>query len=76
MEPMKMLMKIILRVQDAVQVAKRFRVSPVEAMRDVVSSTKDAVRDALEQVMSAELELFLGEYASGEPRPAHVDVAG
>lgn len=63
MEPMELLMKIIVRVQDVVLMARRFKASPVEAMRDVVMSTKDAVRDALEQIMMAELELFLGEDA-------------
>jgi len=61
MEPMKTLMKMIVRVQDVVLMAKRFKASPVDAMREVVTVTKEAVRDALEQVMSAELELFLGE---------------
>lgn len=63
MEPMKMLMKIIVRVQDVVQVAKNFRASPVEAMRELVSSTKEALSGAMEQIMAAELELFLGEEA-------------
>jgi len=63
MEPMKLLMKIIVRVQDVVAVAQRFKAAPAEAMREVVSGARDAVRDALEQVMAAELELFLGEDA-------------
>ena len=63
MEPMKLLMKIIVRVQDVVAVAQRFKAAPAEAMREVVSGARDAVRDALEQVMAAELELFLGEEA-------------
>lgn len=61
MEPMKLLMKIIVRVQDVVAVAQRFKAAPAEAMRDVVSGARDAMRDALEQVMDAEIELFLGE---------------
>jgi transposase-like protein len=58
---MKMLMKIIVRVQDVFSVAKHFKEAPAEAMRAVVSGTREAVREVLEQVMSAELELFLGE---------------
>jgi len=60
------LMKVILRVQDVVSMARRFKDHPKEAMREVVDGAKDVVRDALEQIMAAELELFLGEDAQKE----------
>lgn len=61
MEPMKLLMKIIVRVQDVVEVARRFRAAPAEAMREVAASAREAIAAALDQVMEAELVLFLGE---------------
>lgn len=61
MDPMKLLMKIIVRVQDVVAVAHRFKAAPAEAMREVAASAREAVALALNQVMEAELTLFLGE---------------
>lgn len=55
------LMKLVVRVQDAVAVAQRFKESPLEAMREVVEGAREGARSALEQVMAAELALFLGE---------------
>lgn len=54
------LMKIVLRVADVVALAKRFEESPTLAMREVVAQMREGVREALEHVMKAELELFLG----------------
>src|SRR5258708_3336487 len=54
------LMKIVVRVADVVALAKRFEESPVLAMREVVAQMRDGVREALERVMKAELEVFLG----------------
>ncbi len=60
---MKTFMKMIVRVQDAVALARRFKSAPVEAMQEVAEGAKAAMQVALEQVMAAELELFLGEEA-------------
>lgn len=54
------LMKIVVRVADVVALAKRFEDSPALAMREVVAQMREGVREALEQVMKAELEVFLG----------------
>ncbi len=54
------LMKIVVRIADVVQLAKRFEESPTLAMREVVTEMRAGVRDVLERVMAAELELFLG----------------
>lgn len=57
------LMKIVVKVQDAVALAQRFRDAPREAMQEVVAKMKEGVTNTLEQVMEAEIELFLGEEA-------------
>jgi len=54
------LMKIIVRIADVIALARRFEESPTLAMREVVTEMRDGVRDVLERVMAAELELFLG----------------
>lgn len=54
------LMKIVVRIADVVQLAKRFEESPALAMREVVTEMRAGVRDVLERVMAAEIELFLG----------------
>jgi len=56
----KGLMKLVVRIVDVVELAKRFEQSPAAAMREVVQQAKDAVREGLERVMEAEIELFLG----------------
>ena len=61
METMKALMKVIVRVQDVVGVAKRFAASPTEAMKEVTEVARGAMRDLLESVMATEIELFLGQ---------------
>jgi putative transposase len=55
------LMKIVVKVKDAVELARRFETSPREALREVVELAKEGVRNVLEEVMQAELELFLGQ---------------
>jgi len=54
------LMKIVVRVADVVELARRFEQSPKLAMREVVTEMRAGVRDVLERVMAAEIELFLG----------------
>lgn len=54
------LMKIVVRIADVVALAKRFEQSPALAMREVVTEMREGVRDVLERVMAAEIELFLG----------------
>jgi len=53
-------MKIIVRIADVFALAKRFEASPKLAMQEVVTEMRAGVRDVLERVMNAELELFLG----------------
>lgn len=58
-------MKIAVKVQDVVALARRFEAAPVEALREVVDHMRQAVATTLEQVMEAELELFLGQQPKG-----------
>jgi len=55
------LMKIIVRIHDVVALARRFESSPRQAMQEVVEQARSAVRSTLEQVMDAEIGLFLGQ---------------
>jgi putative transposase len=57
------LMKLVVKVQDVVELARRFETSPLEAMREVVTQVRAATTVVLEQVMEAEITLFLGEEA-------------
>ena len=59
------LMKIAVKVHDVVALAKRFEVAPVEAWREVVEHVRESMVATLEQVMNAELELFLGQQPKG-----------
>lgn len=67
------LMKIVVKVQDFVSLARRFEASPMEAMKEVVTQVRSAVTTTLEQAMDAEIELFLGQDAEAEnKRNGHV----
>lgn len=57
------LMKIVVKVHDVVALARRFEAAPLEAMREVVTQVRAAATATLEQVMDAEIELFLGQEA-------------
>ena len=68
------LMKIVIKVRDVVALAKRFEEAPREAMREFVAHVQDGVRLTLEQVMNAEIDLFLGQDAeAGNKRNGYVD---
>ena len=55
------LMKIVVKVSDVVELAKRFRAEPLAAMQEVATQVRAAVVDTLERVMDAEIDLVLGE---------------
>jgi len=57
---MDSLMKLIIKVQDVVALAKRFEASPGLAMRELAEQVQQGAREVLERVMEAEIELFLG----------------
>lgn len=57
------LMKIVVEVANVVALAKQFRESPTQAMRQVVTQVHASLCSTLEQVMHAEIALFLGEPA-------------
>lgn len=57
------LMKIKVRVHDVVELVKQFETSPKLAMREVINQVRQGVTETLEQVMAAEIELFLGQEA-------------
>lgn len=54
-------MKIVLKVGDVVELARRFRTEPVAAMQEVVTQVRATVVQTLERVMDAEIDLVLGE---------------
>jgi putative transposase len=56
-------MKIVVRVADVVELVRKFESSPALAMKEVVEHMREGFAGALEQVMKAELELFLGQAA-------------
>jgi putative transposase len=60
------LMKVIIKVHDVVELAKRFEASPAQAMRELTTQVKEGVKDTLERLLEAEIELFLGQEAQGE----------
>jgi len=53
-------MKLVVKVQDVVELVKRFEVSPAAAMRELGEQVRQGAREVLERVMDAEIELFLG----------------
>jgi putative transposase len=55
------LMKIVLKVNDIVELARRFREEPRAAMQEVVAQVRGVVTETLERVMDAEIDLVLGE---------------
>jgi transposase-like protein len=60
------LMKLVVRIGDVVELAKRFEESPSLAMREVVEQAREAVKETLERVMDAEISLFLGQESEGD----------
>jgi putative transposase len=66
-------MKISVQIADVVALAKAFRSTPGNAMKQVVAGVHSALRSGLEQVMAAEIALFLGEPAeAGNKRNGYV----
>ena len=57
------LMKISIKVQDVVTLVQRFESSPREAMRDLARHVQEGARQTLEQILRAEIEIFLGQEA-------------
>jgi putative transposase len=60
---MEFLMKLILKVHDIVELAKRFETSPRVAFQELTEQMRSGTREVLERVMDAEIELFLGRDA-------------
>ncbi|MEK7703763.1 MAG: IS256 family transposase [Myxococcota bacterium] len=56
-------MKLVVKVHDVVALAKRFEASPATALRELREHVQQGARQVLEQVMNAEIELFLGQDA-------------
>ena len=61
MELRDQLMKIVLKMSDAVTLVSRFRDTPREAMQEVIGRAREGVKLVLEEVMAAEIEVFLAE---------------
>jgi putative transposase len=67
------LMKIVVKIRDAVALAHRFETSPREALQEVVAHVRAGVLHTLEEVMEAEIGLFLGQPAErGNKRNGYV----
>jgi hypothetical protein len=54
-------MKIAVKANDVVALAKRFRAEPRAAMQEVVAHVREVVTETPERVMDAESDLVLGE---------------
>src|SRR5262245_23636943 len=63
---MDSLMKLVIRVADFVELARKFEESPALAMQDVVTHMRSGVKEVLERAMDAEIELFLGRPEEAE----------
>jgi transposase-like protein len=57
------LMKLVVKVQDVVELVKRFEASPGTAMRELGEHVRHGAKEVLERVMEAEIALFLGQDA-------------
>jgi transposase-like protein len=60
------LMKIVVKVRDVVALVRRFEESPLEAMGEVVAELQAAATKTVEQLMDAEIDLFLNQPAEEE----------
>lgn len=54
-------MKLVIKVGDVVELAKKFEASPKQAMRELTEQVRAGAKELLEQVMEAEIGLFLGK---------------
>ena len=54
-------MKLVLKVKDAFTLAQHFREAPRQAMQEVVGAAREGARVMLEQVMAAEIDIFLAQ---------------
>ena len=59
-------MKLVVKVHDVVELARRFEASPATALRELSEHVRHGAREVLERVMDAEIELFLGQDAEVE----------
>ena len=60
------LMKIVVKVKDVVSLVRRFEESPLEAMGELVAELRSAAAKTVEQLMEAEINLFLNQPAEEE----------
>jgi hypothetical protein len=51
------LRKIVVKVNDIVELVKRFRAEPQTAMREFITQVSNVVTETLKQVMDAEMDL-------------------
>jgi putative transposase len=63
---MDSLMRLVIRVADFVELARKFEDSPAAAMQEVVTQMRSGVKDVLERAMDAEIEVFLGQPQESE----------
>lgn len=54
------LMKVVVKLRDVVEIVRRFEKAPAEAMGEVIQQVQLGFKLALEQVMDAEIAMYLG----------------
>lgn len=60
------LMKLVVKVHDVVELVKRFEASPAQAMRELTELVRDGAKQAVEKLLEAEIEVFLGQDAQAQ----------
>ena len=60
------LMKLVAKVHDVVELVRRFEASPALAMRELTTLVRDGAKEAVERILEAEIELFLGQEAQAQ----------
>lgn len=55
------LMRLVVKIHDAVELVRRFETSPAQAMREVTTMIREGAKEVVERLLEAELELFLGQ---------------
>jgi len=62
-------MELVIKVNDVVELVKRFESHPAEAMRELRMQVQDGFKHTLERLLDAEISLFLGnEQQAGNKR--------
>jgi len=63
MEIREQIMKVIIKINDVIDLAKRFEESPRQVISELGQQVRAGVTEAIEKILSAEIGLFLGRDA-------------